>query len=377
MTPRTLGLVPLALALVACQDRQLPTAPPAPSLDARAERPLTLEAEVSTYATGLDNPRGLTFGPDGYLYVAEGGTGGAMTTTPMQCDQVGEVGPYSGGFTARISRIDRHGNRTTVVDGLPSSQTTPESGALVSGVADVKFVGRRLYALEAGAGCSHGLDGTDNELLRVNANGTTTPVANLSAYQRAHPVANPDPGDFEPDGTWYSMVVVRGDIYAVEPNHGEIDRIDPETGAIRRVVDMSSDPWWGPATIVYKGNFFVGNLGTFPVVPGTEQIRKVTPSGRYTTWADGLTAVLGLAIGPRDRMYALESMTAAGFPGPADLGAGRVVEVDPNGHRTVIATGLSFPTAMTVGPDGALYVSDFGFGGPIPGLGEVWRIAVK
>ena len=35
---------------------------------------------VSTYATGLDNPRGLKFGPDGKLYVAEAGKGGSNHT---------------------------------------------------------------------------------------------------------------------------------------------------------------------------------------------------------------------------------------------------------------------------------------------------------
>lgn len=40
--------------------------------------------------------------------------------------------------------------------------------------------------------------------------------------------------------------------------------------------------------------------------------------------------------------------------------------------RTTIISGLSLPTAMTFGPDGALYVSNAGFGFPA-GMGQVLR----
>jgi hypothetical protein len=336
-------------------------------------------ANVSVFSTGLNNPRGLTWGPDGNLYVAEGGFGGPLqTNNPLLCTQVpAPVGPYSGGFTASISKIGPGGGAHTIVaPNLPSSTTSLPPG-LTSGVADVKFIGNRLYALTAGAGCSHGLAGTDNTVLRVNSNGSTTQVADLSAFQKAHPVANPEPDDFEPDGTWFSMVAVRGDLYAVEPNHGEVDRINPNSGAISRVVDVSaSQHHIVPTSIAYQGNFFLGNLGTFPVVPGSETIFKLNPAGNLKPWVSGLSTVLGLALDPQGRLYALESMTAPGFPGAQDAGTGMIVRIDHSGAVQTIATGFTFPTAMTFGPDGNLYVSNMGFGPPIPGLGEIDKVTV-
>lgn len=339
---------------------------------ATAGGPHHTKVTVSTFATGLNNPRGLKFGPDGNLYVAEGGTGG-LNSTDGQCVQViPPVGPYTGSQDgSRISMIDRHGVRTTVVDGLPSSETSPAQGSLVSGVADVAFIGHTLYAIMGGAGCSHGVQNFPNSVIRVHHDGTWTIVANLSAFQMSHPVKNPEPDDFEPDGTWYSMVEVRGDLYAVEPNHGELDRITPE-GHISRVADISeSQGHIVPTAVAYHGNFYVGNLNTFPIVEGSSKILKITPSGQIKVVVEGLTTVLGVAFDRWGRMYVLENTTGNPFPTP---GTGQVVRVGKRGDLEVIASGLFLPTAMTFGPDGNLYVSNVGFGPPPIGMGEILRI---
>ena len=334
---------------------------------------LAQSANISVFASGFNNPRGLKFGPDGYLYVAEGGAGGSLSAIG-QCKQAAGVGPYTGGFTARISKVAPNGSVSTVADGLPSSQGSAASGSLVSGVADVAFVNGNLYAILGGAGCSHGLLGTHNGVIRVNSDGTWSDVANLSAFQKAHPVANPEPDDFEPDGTWYGMVVAGSTLYAVEPNHGELDAITTD-GQIKRVVDISnSQGHIVPTAIAYGGkNFFVGNLERFPIEGDTSKVMKITPEGEITTIAIDFSTILGLAFDSKHRLYVLENTTGNPFPTP---GTGKILRIDGKHRYTEIATGLNLPTAMTFGPDGNLYVSSWGFGPPPVGIGEVDKVIV-
>ncbi len=324
---------------------------------------------VSTFATGLEFPRGLKFGPDGNLYVAEAGSGGTNSTTSGDCAQVvPPVGPYMGGNTARISSITPAGVRTTVSDNLPS---TIAAIGDVDGIGDVAFMGDILYAVTAGAGCSHGHAGTPNAILRINAGGTTTQIADLSAFQMTHPVAQPEPDDFEPDGVWFSMLAVGDAFFAIEPNHGELDKITMD-GTVTRVADISaSQGHIVPTVMAYDGNFYVGNLGVFPP-SAPSKILKITPAGVVTTFATGFSQILGITFDALHRLYVLESSTDNPFPTP---GTGKVIRVDNSGHTEDIATGLSFPTGMTFGPDGNLYVSNWGFGPP--NMGEILKISVN
>ena len=325
-------------------------------------------------ASKLEAPRGLRFGPDGDLYVAEAGTGGT-NSTGTACEQVpGPVGPYTGGPNARISKIASDGTRTTVASGFPSTQDA--MGDLI-GVADVAFIGNTLYALVSGGGCSHGNPGISTGIAQVNRNtGKWSLIADIGAFLKTHPAQFESADDFEPDGTLYSMIVVDGLLVTVEPNHGQVFAVNPNGGKIFQVIDISaSEGHIVPTAIAqWHDSLYLGNLNLFPIDPQWARVLTLSkgnsltedlapgfdvgrPLARIVNSKAGFTTILALDFGPDGLLYALELSDAAGFP---TLGAGKVVRVKHSGEIEEVITGLSVPSGMTFGPDGRLYVSNFG-----------------
>ena len=345
-----------------------------------------LPANATLYASGLEGPRGLAFGPDGTLYVAEAGLGGSNSGT---CTQViPPIGPYKGGLTARISKVDTKQNVTTLTSGLPSA--VGATGAVL-GVGDVTFLNGDLYAVLAGGGCSHGNPDFPNSILKVNTKtGGWTSVANMSQALLTFPAKYTSPDDYEPDGTWYGMISYQGSLYTVEPNHGQVFSVTPR-GQVQQVIDISaSQGHIVPTSLVFtEGVLYVGNLNLFPIDPQWAKVMTIANNvyvpnplpgfgnlfGGFGQWnvvssKAGFTTIVSMKIGPDGLLYVLElSDFAAKGPTP---GMGKVVRVKRSGDLQDVVTGLSFPTGMTFGPDQRLYVSNLGIVGGA--AGQILRI---
>ena len=325
-------------------------------------------ATATVFATDLRFPRGLKFGPDSRLYVAESGLGGAETTVGL-CDQDPNFGPFQSGRTSRVTSFDLQRNRTVVVNNLPSSI---DIYGETFGAADVAFLGNTLYILTNGSGCSQGVSYANNGILRLNGDGTLTPINDLSVWTQNNPVANPPCCDFDLEGVWWTLNVSHGVFYTNNANTGDFLRVTPD-GNTTRVIDISATEGHNvPAGVAQNGNFYIANLGLFPITPGSSSLYKLLPNQRLMQMFDGLTAVIGLAF-MDGKLYVLETSTEADNP---VSGGGKIVRVSDSGELTDVLTGLSFPTAITAGPDGALYVSEFGYGDD-PTAGRILQVRLK
>jgi hypothetical protein len=152
------------------------------------------------------------------------------------------------------------------------------------------------------------------------------------------------------------MISIHGALYPMDSNHGELDRVTPN-GAIRRVIDISaSQGHVVPTALVHRGATYIANLGVFDPSDGAgdEHVWQLTGHHTLKVRATGVEKVLGLAF-RHGKLYAPEMSMTGGSPTP---GTGAIVRVKAHGPAETVVSGLMFPTGMTVGPDGAFYVSN-------------------
>ena len=172
---------------------------------------ILLNAPVSTaaappfevIASGLDNPRGIAFGPKGALYVAEAGRGrGNDTGAPCVPGELGEDVCF--GPTGAVTRV-WHGKQKRIVTGLSSFANISDNG-FAFGPHDISFKGwHGAYVVVGACFDPVGVDDGCGQLIRLQKSGGWQSVADLTAYEVDN---NPDDSHVESDP--YAVLALTG-----------------------------------------------------------------------------------------------------------------------------------------------------------------------
>jgi len=329
---------------------------------------------VTVVASGLDNPRGLAFGPEGALYVAEAGTGGAVCGIPSP------EGESCFGNTGAITRVWK-GSQERIATGLPSLASPGGTGAI--GPVGISFQGRGgAYVIVGLGGNPANRSGLGPEaailgqLVRLLPDGRWQAVADVAGYEAE---ANPDGAQV--DSNPYAVLALPGkQIVADAGGNALVQR--HASGSISTLATFAPD---GGAEAVPTsvalgpdGAYYVGQLTGVPFPVGAAKVYRVPAGGGPAqVYASGFTNIIGLAFAKDGSLYVLEidhDSLAAGAP----FGALLRVPAGGGSPENLNVPGLVMPGGLAIGPDGALYVSNYSVfpgQGPFPGNGEVLRIA--
>ena len=317
--------------------------------------------EVTVVAAGLTNPRGFTWGPEGDLYLALAGTGGET-----EGDIGGAPSGLFGGPTASVVRIE-DGCAVPFAERLPSSfWPGPE---WIWGVHDVAFQSDDLYVLSSGGGSDYGTPDMPNGVYRIDDDGSTELVADLSSFFREVPTTFIPP-DYGADGSLFDMEVDGDRLWISEAVGGRILTVTLD-GEITLIADLS-EMMLTPTGIALapEGGVFLGFETTVPFDDGTSKVVHVAEDGTVTDVWTGLTAVTDVALGPDGELYAVEMATGnldeAPYLRPA---SGRIVRQTGPDTLEEVVTDLRYGVYLGFDADGELYVSTPAFG-PDLGVGQ-------
>ena len=294
--------------------------------------------------SGLDNPRGMNFGADNALFVAEAGRGGTRCTRGV-----------CGGATGAIARLQ--GDRLErIFTGLAS--IGPRGGVDVTGPHDVgiAIVSGRVYVVVGDGGVrrpqgfSSRLARQLGRLLRVNAlgPGSLEILAGLSAFEQEN---NPDRGARRSDPSGVAIDGMQRWVADAGANALLLERDGNVSlgGVFPRAAGSASSP--AAVRLGTDGALYVGEFAA------NAKVWRVAPGGQPTVFARGFSRITGLSFGPDGSLYVAEHGASSGGRTPR----GAIVRLPPGGGaRETIGRGrLRFPGGVAVRSDGVIFASNY------------------
>lgn len=344
----------------------------------------TADEHLEVIASGLDNPRQLSFGSKGHLYVAEAGRGGSGP-----CVGGPEGGPVCFGKSGAITRVTPKGTQRRVLTGLPSV-AAEGTGEQAIGPHDVLPAGRRKLVFTLGLGADPAVRDSRPAFSKL---GTlrkarwgahrTRLIADIAKHEaRRNPI-------HEPDSNAVGFLRTRAGFFVADAGGNTVVKAT-RRGRIRTLAVLQDQmavappfldlppgteiPAQAVPTSVAKGPdgaIYVSQLTGFPFEKGSAKIYRISRRGNVRVYASGLTNVTDLAFNKRGVLYAVQLSTEGLLTGPI----GSLVRIPKGGGSThsVVEGGLFAPYGVAL-RSGTAYVTT---GSVAPGAGQVVAIPLR
>ncbi|MBW4592888.1 MAG: ScyD/ScyE family protein [Brasilonema angustatum HA4187-MV1] len=367
-------------------------------------------ASLSVVADGLDNARGISFAPDGSIYVTQSGKGGdgngGVNCIPSPSAQ---YIPLCSGNTGAVTKITADGQKVPLLTNLPSIALTP-SGEQAAGPADIKFDSKGdAYLLYGLAGDPNSRDTKLaspllGQLYKVDLNtGSLTSLADFASYEAKN---NPDGTDLISNP--YAFAIKGDTAYVVDGGGNSIYSVGLDGSGIKnvaaipqKIISLSTDqfptlpegttdptggaplpPGYTRASnglpvsnqsvptgiaVAPDGSLTLSEYTYFPYPEKEARILKVDPDTLQTqVLADGFTQLTGVTYDSDGNLYALQHINQSEWKAIQQGGvitgdiSGSVIEIAKDGTRKTIwsGDGLEAASELTFGPDGDLYISN-------------------